>query len=156
MKALAKKGFGEQASSKEIIPSSKTVAKPPPAKRAKTTRAKKSTEATSGLSDIPEEGAHPDTVEVADIDTFVVKDVITRPDKGKSLEDEVEDYVLSIPKNQLIEQNAVGNFEFFSKQLREVDGSYYNELGWEKVFEELRKDAIKVRICLLGWYFLYF
>ena len=89
MKALAKKSSGEQGSSKEIIPSSETVAKPPPVKRAKTTREKKTTRASSGLSDIPEEGTYPDTAEVADIDTTVVKDVVIRLDKGKSVKEEV-------------------------------------------------------------------
>ena len=87
---------------------------------------------------------------------------MTRPDKGKSVEGEAEDYVLTIPRDQLIERNIAGNSEFCSKLLREVDGSYYSELGWERVFEELREDAIKVRkfidfyLCTLFYFILFF
>lgn len=140
MKALSQKGIGETASSKEIVPSFEVVTNAPPIKRAKVTKAKKSvgtSRASSELFDIPEEVVQTEAVEAVDRDISTVRDVISCLDKGKSVRDEMEDYVLSISKNQLIEQNTIGNSEFCSKLLREVDGEHYNGFGYDKVLNEV-------------------
>lgn len=83
-------------------------------------------------------------IEVVDPKTSTLKDVRICLSKGKSVESEVKDFVLLISKDQLIEQNMVGNFEFRSQLLKDVDMENYNKIGWKKVLEDVRADATKV------------